>query len=309
MAARLREMLDAKELCYFTGVVHAERTVEAVSLLTPENAASQEDVRNADLVAVLECNLLDEAPMMALAVRQAWRNGARIYIVGSECRSDLSPQQLYKAEYVNSLADIPLTEAQRPVVICGTRHNGLETIDAVARSGAKLAFILDGPNAFGCAMLSSEYSASSLSEAITSGKIKGVISFESDLPLEMLEGVRVLAAADWQATPVLSKAEIVLPTTAWVEMDGVFVNNEGRAQRFNQVMQPGLPIKGLDPALHPPRVHRNIPPGGDVLPAWRIIAAIIERLGGEKIEDPFSGRWERVRGLDADGEGLCIVHD
>jgi NADH-quinone oxidoreductase subunit G len=89
-------------------------------------------------------------------------------------------------------------------------------------------------------------------------------------------------------------------------MDGTFVNFEGRAQRFRQAMRPGLPIKGLDPALHPPRVHRKIPPGGELLPAWRLIAGIMERLGGERVEKPLDGPWAKLRDLDPEGEGLGL---
>lgn len=301
MAARLHKLLDTGKLCYFSDSVHAGQTLEAVASLTPDNAASQEDVRQADLVAIVGCDLLAEAPMMALAVRQAWRNGAPVYVVGEEITT------LFEYIAVASLSDIPLAEAKHPVFICGTNHVGSDIIDTAARNKAKLSFILDGPNAFGCALLSQEYGATPLSEAVASGKIKGLISFESDLTLELPAGIRVLAAADCQKTPLISRAEIVLPASAWVEMDGTFINNEGRAQRFKQVMQPGLPIKGLDPAGHPPRLHRNTPPGGEVLPTWRIIAKISERLGSERIEDPLSDQWKRLRELDAEGEGICVV--
>ncbi len=301
MAARLHKLLDTGKICYFSDSVHAGQTLEAVASLTPDNAASQEDVRQADLVAIVGSDLLVEAPMMALAVRQAWRNGATVYVVGEEMTT------LFEYVAVASLSDIPLATAKHPVLICGTNHVGSDIIDTAARNKAKLSFFLDGPNAFGCALLSQEYGATPLSEAVASGKIKGLISFESDLPLELPAGIRVLAAADCQKTPLLSRAEIVLPASAWVEMDGTFINNEGRAQRFRQVMAPGLPIKGLDPAGHPPRLHRNTPPGGEVLPTWRIIAKIIERLGSEWIEDPLSDQWERLRELDAEGEGISLI--
>jgi NADH-quinone oxidoreductase subunit G len=73
------------------------------------------------------------------------------------------------------------------------------------------------------------------------------------------------------------------------------------------VMKPGLPIKGLDPALHPPRIHCKSPPGGDVLPAWQVIARLIERLGGEKITEPLVGRWEPLRNLPPQGEGMRVL--
>jgi NADH-quinone oxidoreductase subunit G len=100
---------------------------------------------------------------------------------------------------------------------------------------------------------------------------------------------------------------MVLPTCAWVEQDGTFVNNEGRAQCFRQVMQPGLPIKGLTPELHPPRVHRHDAPGGDVLPAWRIVVQLLERLGEEHVSEPLSGRWEGLKSLDAERSGELLI--
>jgi NADH-quinone oxidoreductase subunit G len=142
---------------------------------------------------------------------------------------------------------------------------------------------------------------------MASGAIKGIIALEADLPADLSPGIRVLAVADWQPTILLERAEVILPVTSWVEMDGTFVNNEGRAQRFRQVMQPGLPIKGLTPELHPPRVHRHDAPGGDLLPSWRIVAELLERLSGEPAEEPLSGQWERLRGLDAEGAGALLT--
>ncbi len=309
LAARLRDLLGAGALCYFGDLVHAERTMEAVSLLNDGNSASQEDVRCADLVAVMECDLLEQAPMMALAVRQAWRNGARVFIVGGECRPDASYPELFKAEAVLSLADVPLAEAKHPVVICGTRHKGLDSIRLAAGNGAGVVFILDGPNAFGCALLVAEKGAVSLSEALAGGGIKGIIALEADLPDNLPGDIRVLVMADWLPNPVAERAEVFLPATSWVEMDGTYVNHEGRAQRFSRVMQPGLPLRGLTAELHPPRVHRHDAPGGELLPSWRIVAGLLERLGEGNIEEPLNGAWEQLRGLAPDSSGMKITLD
>ncbi len=306
LAARLRDLLNAGALCYFGDVLHAERTLEAVSLLNADNRASQEDLRQADLVAIMECDLLEQAPMMALAVRQACRNGARVFAVGAECSLENAQQELFKAEAVVTLADVPLKDAKRPVVICGTRHKGLDSIRAAAGIEAKLAFVLDGPNAFGCALLAREQGALSFSEALAGGTLKGIIALEADLPDDLPPDIRIMAAADWQSSGVLERAEVLLPVTCWVEMEGTYVNNEGRAQRFKQVMRPGLPIKGLTPELHPPRLHRHDAPGGDLLPSWRIVAGLLERLGEERIQEPLTGRWAGLQGLDAEGGGVLL---
>ncbi|MFZ2950988.1 MAG: molybdopterin-dependent oxidoreductase [Desulfuromonadaceae bacterium] len=307
MAARFREELGTETLCYFGDALLAERTLEAVSLLNAGNSASQEDVRRADLIAILASDLLEEAPMMSLAVRQAWRNGARIFIVGGECRLAPMEQHLYEAETAVSLTDVPFAGARNPLVICGIRHTGLEVLRTVALPGVKISFILDGPNAFGCALLAREQGAKSFSEALAGGKIKGIISLEADLPAGLPPGIRVLAAADWLPTHLVKRAEITMPVTSWVEMDGTFVNNEGRAQRFKQVMQPGLPLRGDVPETHPPRIHRHDPPGGDMLPSWRVVSELLKRLGDEQgAEDGCGENWKLPGSLDAENGGIMF---
>ncbi len=316
MAARLREVTGAGTLCYFGDAANSAGTSEAVALLDLDNAASQEDVRRADLVVLLECTLLGEAPMMALAVRQAWRNGAKVYLVGPEApsgpvqgtaqRQSGAEPLPFEFERVAALADVPVSEATRPVVICGGGQKGLDDVRSAA-SGAKLAFILDGPNAFGCALLAGEQGAIPFSEALGGGRIKGIITLEADLPSGLPPEIRVLAAADWVPTHLLERAEVVLPVTSWVEMDGTYINNEGRAQRFKQVMRPGSPIKGAVPEQHPPRIHRHDAPGGDILPSWRIVSELLERLGGERSEQAcFSGKWKMLESLDSESGGIMV---
>jgi hypothetical protein len=36
------------------------------------------------------------------------------------------------------------------------------------------------------------------------------------------------------------------------------------------------------------------------------MAEIIERLGGDGSGEPLSGRWEMLRGLDAEGTGVLV---
>ena len=147
-----------------------------------------------------------------------------------------------------------------------------------------------------------------LAQAIADGKIHGVIVVEADIPTELLAGIPFVAALDWLPTSAVAAAQILLPSTAWVEMDGTCINFEGRAQRFKKVMNPGLPIKGLDPSGHPSHTHHLAAPGGDLRPAWTIVSELIVRLGGDRVVEPISGRWEKLCNLDAEGEGVR-VHD
>jgi NADH-quinone oxidoreductase subunit G len=330
-----RDITASGSLCYFMDEHEAEQTVAAVLLLKDSTSASMADVREADLIAIIDCNLLEEGPMMALAIRQAWCKGAKIYLVGKKPHPHPDPPlegegMILPFEYVSvaTLDDMPLSDARNPVIITSACNSTLwkSTLWGIkgaggdltskpnppefpfAKGGLKTACLFNGPNTFGAALLSEKHGATSLSRAVAEGKVKGIIAVEADIPAELLEGIPFVAALDWKNTDTVRAARIVLPTTAWVEMDGTYINNEGRAQRFKKVMSPGLPIKGLDPSGHPPRVHSLSPPGGDPLPAWKVLAGIIERLGGERIVEPFSGEWERLRGLDAEGDGIMACH-
>ena len=316
LLARLAELLGAGHLCFFPDREDGERAAAAVALAAGGRAASMAEVRHADCVAIVDTDLRDEGPMMLLAVREAWRQGAPVFLVGK--RSPLEQARAVGIEVVqvDIPEEVPLAIFDRPMVICGTRHNSPSDIASLARAEAGIACLLPGPNAFGTGMLARNHGAVSLVEAVASGKVKGVIAVEADIRGELLDGVPFIAALDWLPTDAVRRAQIVLPTAAWVEMDGTWVNFAGRAQRFRKVMMPGVPIRGLParyhaspdkPApMHPPRVHRSSPPGGELRPAWRFIAELVERLGGESVTEIFTGEWEGLRNLDPEGEGVGL---
>jgi NADH-quinone oxidoreductase subunit G len=274
------------------------------------------DVRESDCIAILDCDLREEGPMMLLAVRQAWQRGAPVFLVGEKSPLEQAQAVSIEAVQLSFLEEAPLGVFENPVVICGTKNSSPDAIGQLAHAGAKLACLLPGPNAFGAALLAREHETTSLAEALATGRVKGVVAIEADIPPELLEGIPLVAALDWLPTAAAKTVDIVLPTTAWVETDGTFVNFEGRGQRFKRAMVPGSPIKGLParyhasvdkPApFHPPRVHRKEPPGGAPRPAWRVIAEIIERLGGERVEEPLGERWAALRDLDPEGERVIF---
>ena len=104
--------------------------------------------------------------------------------------------------------------------------------------------LLDGPNAFGAGLLAKEHNGTTFSQAVADGKVKGIIAVEAEISSELLEGIPFVAALDWRNTDTVKSAWMVLPTTAWVEMDGTYINNEGRAQRFKKVMTPVCRSRG-----------------------------------------------------------------
>ena len=306
LLTRLAEVMAPGYVCGFTATAEAEAALSSLDFLVPETVASLFDVRTTGCVVIAGIDLLEEAPLMALAVRQAWRTGARVYTVGAVNGEALNTNLGISVTPISHLSNIPFSEGSKQVFIGRAGVLPPADIEKIIRQGMKVALIQNGPNATGAALLTREEGGMSFEEALVAGKIKGLLAFEADIPGEWLAGIPLVTACDWQASEAVAAAHIFLPTTTWVEMNGTFVNYEGRAQRFRKVMNPGLPIKGLDPALHPPRIHRPAPPGGDIHPAWQIMAELVERLGGDKLETPFTGRWEHLRNLDPEGEGMMI---
>ena len=155
--------------------------------------------------------------------------------------------------------------------------------------------------------------------------MKGIVCFEADIPASLLTDVTVLGCADWRRGDGFRSCGVFLPTTVWAESEGTSINFEGRAQRFQRAMGPGLPLRGLEakyyarpcggPAavdadeapLHPPRVHRGESPEGSERDAWRVIAQLSERLGGEPVTEPLSGTWEVLRNLDPEAGGVRLL--
>src|SRR6185369_1010541 len=295
-------------LCYFIDEAESAVTQAAVSVLETAGAASMAEVAQADCIVILESDLREEGPMMLLAVRQAWKRGAPVFLVGKAAPLEQTMGVSVEAITLGFVEEVPFGIFAKPVIICGTKNCSVRDIESLAFAGARLAFLFNGPNSCGAALLAREYVAGSFRGAIATGKIKGVISIEADIPRELLEGMPFVAAMDWRPIPAIRAAQIVIPTPAWVEMDGTFINFERRAQRFKKVMNPGFPVKEPGPACHPPHIHRTLPPGGDARPAWQTVARIIERLGGEQIVEPLTGKWEQLRGIDAEKEGV-MIHD
>ncbi len=302
-----KEAIGADSLCYFERTDQAQQATGVISRLKGEPLASMAEVEQADLICLVNCRLLEEGPMMALAVRQAWRKGAKIYQVADTATAQEQQELPFPPARAASLGDVPFADAERPVCIFGCGDMKDEDIAVARKNGTKIACMLPGPNSFGAALLAAEHGGTPLAQAIADKKVQVIIALEADIPDELLEQVRVLAALDWRATETVKAADIVLPTTAWVEMDGTYINNEGRAQRFKKVLQSGLPIKGLNPDLHPPRQHRLIVPGGASRPAWEVVVELLALVDPTEKNDVFPGRWQRLRMLDTAGNGLLIM--
>jgi NADH-quinone oxidoreductase subunit G len=321
LLSELATLLGAGFLCYFVKNEEGDQAVTALSHISKEHCASMHDVRGADCVVLSGVDLLEEGPMLALAVRQAWRNGARVFTVSCPTSATLEKTLSINSTATASVMTIPWSDFRRAVLICGPKPPPDNELEHAVRNGARLAQLFSGSNACGAAILAREHESCALETAVASGKVKGIIAFEADIPSPILENMKLVIQADWLRSAVHPSTDIFLPTASWVEMNGTLVNFEGRAQRFTQVMSAGIPLHelaqelpaeagqngGAGASLPPPRQHRAVPPGGELLPSWQLIATLLERAGETRINTPFTGRWSFLHDLSPEGEGIKIL--
>lgn len=311
--AELARAAGGSRICYFADAPLSRGSIAAVKLLHEQNSAYLRDIEKANCIALVGLDLMEEGAILALAVRKAFLAGAQVYLVaGPEAARHKLPF-LYTA--VETLDEVPFDGASKGVIICGAGEKEPEFMADLASSGAKLVIMQAGPNGFGAALLAIEHDALPLSDLVARGEVRGIVCVEADIPQEMLTGIEVLSCADWKPGAAAEKSEVFLPTTTWVESDGTSINFEGRAQRFLRSRPAGLPLRGLPDryysgaqaaAPHPPRVHRKEIPGGTERDAWRVMAQLLEKLGGEPVADPLPGKWSKLKDLDPEGEGVRV---
>ncbi|MGO9567566.1 MAG: NADH-quinone oxidoreductase subunit NuoG [Desulfomonilaceae bacterium] len=147
-----------------------------------------------------------------------------------------------------------LKESERPLVVSGTSCGSASVMQAAANvawalcsSGGRANLCLTVPecNSLGLGLMK----GSRLSEAfneVLDGKVDTVVILENDLyrraeaqlVTEFLSRTKHLVVVDHLESPCTSQAEVVLPAGTFAEADGTLVNNEGRGQRFFQVVSP-----------------------------------------------------------------------
>jgi NADH-quinone oxidoreductase subunit G len=283
-----------------------------------DKARSLEEIRHSDLIVVVGADPSAEGPLLALALRQAVRNGGRVLALDPRpiqlpcttehlplateklpaalkalAEGETSPFSAAESTFLENTVKL-LTQAKRPVLVGAVDLLGEEGVSILLNTveslntperpcGAQL--LLGGPNSFGGALLAGGGpDFDQLLDLIQDGRIRALICLEADpcgdypdsgraeTALSRLDALIVLDALP---TATVRRADLLLPTTAVAEQAGSFINNEGRMLPFEQVIQPGLPIRVIGAGNHPPREFSNITPGALPRPAWAVLAELV----------------------------------
>ena len=180
---------------------------------------------------------------------------------GSAAVPDLDPAEL---ERVARWADV-LRASRAPIIVSGTSCGSPEVVRAAAHlalalgdaradapSAAGLILTVPEANSLGLRMMGGQRLTQAI-VAVARGEADAVVVLDNDLErrtntllvddlLQRRPGLVALASLPDRVT---ERADVVLPTTTFAESTGTFVNNEGRAQRFFAVLEPG---EGVDDA-------------------------------------------------------------
>jgi NADH-quinone oxidoreductase subunit G len=231
------------------------------------------------------------------------------FAVAQALNSD-APKVANLPDEVSALANriaLALKEAEHPLVIsgmsCGDEaliHSAANVAWALCAAGrrAALCFIAAECNSVGAALMGGagiDSAIESMSENAT------VIVLENDLyrrgdrakldaALAVAKHVIVIDHLD---SETVQKAGFVLPAATFAESDGTFVNNEGRAQRFYQVLS-DKPQFGSD--SHGESFGRSdkLRSVGVVKESWRWLKDLIKAT-----DRSDAGRWTNLDEIDS----------
>jgi len=223
------------------------------------NAAQQE--RSPLFIATPDATRLDDVATSTF--RGAPTDLARLGFAVAHEIDAASPTVLDLADDIRMLARKiaeALKNAKRPLVVTGTGCTSAAMIHAAAniawalcrggRQGA-LSFAVPECNSLGLGLIGGGTLQGAF-EAVERGEVDTVVVLENDLYRRAergavdgcLDRARHVVVIDHLMHGTARKAEIVLPAGAFTETEGTLVSNEGRAQRFFQLLVPEEDIQG-----------------------------------------------------------------
>ncbi len=306
---------------------HRDRAARRLTACLGKRTRSLEEIGRGDLIVLAGSDPLNEAPVLALALRQAVSRGAVVQVldprpVELSCafrHIPLAPTELL--EVLRNLAEehprqdrfglaAALRQARRPILCGGADllgEEGVASLAAVAeRHDTGLFVTLAGPNSFGGALLAGDGpDADRLCDAMLAGDIRAMVCLETDPlrdgPAQMARAMgklEFLLVLDNLPNQAARQADIFLPTAALYESAGTLVNNEGRLLPFGSVFAPGEPIAVTGEGNHPPRDFRPDTPGDAPRPAWAVLTQLQqEPLSLNQIRLRLEARDSRFAGL------------
>jgi len=240
-----------------------------------------EGIEDADAILLIGTNPRKEAPVLNARIRKAWLTGTEVGFIGEA--TDLTydthhlgdgPTALNAIEDSNFYKDI-LSNAERPLVILGVsataRDDGAAVLGAAMsltqRIGGQFSLLHTaaarvGGMEIGCVPGKNEAGelgrdTDGILVGAASGAVEVVYLLGADeIDMETLGSAFVIYQGH-HGDAGAHRADVILPSAAYAEQSGLYVNTEGRPQL----------------------AYRAAFPPGEAKEDWAIIRALSERLG------------------------------
>lgn len=211
--------LGSNRVTYFTTDQERAAVRRAASITTSgeHTVPTLTEMEDADLILILGGDLSGEAPMIDLAIRQALRKGAALFICSPRsgeldqfARASwrcLPGEEATIASFIGSVpaaadaeapddnfvqqAAMALQKAKKPLILCSVLHEDPDLVEAAANlaktataygsRSCRLAYFFRAVNSAGVGLIRNDESPEAVLEGLETGKVKAVVVCEQSL--------------------------------------------------------------------------------------------------------------------------------
>ena len=280
----------------------------ALDVTTSERARSLTRIEQADAVVCLGVSSLYDAPLLALALRQASRNGAPVFVADPRpvdlplpvVHLPVPPERLPAlatllfADPGEARALWPDTPQLRPLMENAARALAAAKAPVLIFAPSLAPYVPADPrvglcpvplgaNATGAALLETDAAPglADIAKGVADGRVTTLVVVEAD-PLaafpDLAAQTELLIVCDHLPTATAKAASVFLPTTTLYESGGTLCDHLGRMERAAPAHAVGEPVSREGRGDHPPRDYARPLSGTDPRPAWTLLAALGEAL-------------------------------
>jgi NADH-quinone oxidoreductase subunit G len=230
---------------------------KAVSKLFGNQKGSFADIADGDLILVVGVNPAADQPVAAYLVKRAVDKGARLIVV-DQAANGLTPFAYMSMDLSDIDKAVAMAQrAERPVVMYGAAITE-QAISSLKQISKKASFIHLEPGV-------NTYAAMTfgLDGVLDASKVKllyvllGEQNWRADAMLTNLGEDAFCVVQTSFISPIMQKADVVLPMAIWSERSGSLTNSEGRVQMTTQAVEAA----------------------GAAKPDWEILASLAGKLG------------------------------
>jgi len=193
-----------------------------------DNSGKLSDILSADKIVVIGVDLDKNFGVVGSFVKRAIFNDSELIIVDDKANSlSKFARLLYQMKDLDKAIGNALT-GNNPVIIYSQTDSSI--IDSLSRISGKAKFIWLAPasNYLGAKKVGLN------GNLISKKNIYIVAPYIDKLP----EGINKVILQTSYYTPAIESADIVLPSSIWLEEEGTYINLEGVEQRLTRVLTP-----------------------------------------------------------------------